>query len=108
MIMFPGQPTDIREVRAAPGRECVPLNLPATTATTATTLHFGAPAPHTIAILHLETSRIENSISETKITNFGSFHLKMHSSNYQSTCCRVMGTGAPCHRGEVEPKILLA
>ena len=26
MIIFPGQPTDIREVRAASWRECVPLN----------------------------------------------------------------------------------
>jgi len=83
--------------------------------------HCGARAPHIIAIFHLKTSRIEiipsqkqrsppldDTISETMITNFGLFHLKMFSSNYQSTCCRVMGTGAPCHSGEVEPKILLA
>ena len=43
--MFPGQPTDIREVRAAPGRECVPLNLPAT-------LHFGARAQYTTTLAY--------------------------------------------------------
>jgi len=81
--------------------------------------HCGACAPHIIDIFHLKTSRIEIipyrnkdrhrwSIPSQKQRKSTLDYSILRSSPPTATCCQVMGTGAPCQSGEVEPKILLA